>query len=189
MSTDIDIDFMDRKRALQGLGHVPARLDDGGKRHPSGVYFQDIPTDPLDGFAVWDAKTAEAKGYFTVDFLNNSLYRGVQSEAHLVDLLTREPPWNRFAEPATAEKLAHLRNNVDIVQVINPQNIYDLAVCLALIRGSKRYLVHKPRDVIEREIWLKPADPTKMYFKRAHAVAYAASLVVQLNLLIEQEDA
>lgn len=187
MSSDIDIDFMDRKQALAGLPHVAARLDDG-KRHPSGIYFQDIPIDPLDGIATWDAKTAEEKGYFTVDFLNNSIYRGVRNEVHLVDLLTREPPWHRFAEPATAEKIAHLRNNVDIVQAINPQNIYDLAVCLALIRGSKRHLVHKPRAEIEREIWLKPADPKQMYFKRAHAVAYAASLVVQLNLLIEQND-
>lgn len=186
MSTDIDIDFMDRKQALAGLHHVAARLDDG-RRHPSGVYFQAIPVDPLDGMAAWDAKTAEEKGYFTVDFLNNSIYRAVRNEAHLVDLLTREPPWHRFADPATAEKLAHLRNNVDVVQTINPQNIYDLAVCLALIRGSKRHLVHKPRAEIEREIWLKPTDG-KMSFKRAHAVAYAASLVVQLNLLIEQEN-
>lgn len=188
MSTDIDIDFMDRKRALDGLPHVAARLGDG-RRHSSGVYFQDIPVDPQDGVAVWDAETAEEKGYFTVDFLTNRIYQGVRNEAHLVDLLTREPPWHRFAEPETAEKLAHLRNNnVDVVQAIKPQNIYDLAVCLALIRPSKRHLLHKPRAEIEREIWLKPADGKSHYFKHAHAVAYAASLVVQLNLLIEQND-
>jgi len=37
------------------------------------------------------------------------------------------------------------------------------------------------------EVWQKPEDGS-YYFKKAHAVAYALSVVVHMNLLCEQMD-
>jgi hypothetical protein len=45
------------------------------------------------------------------------------------------------------------------------------------------HLIGRPRFEIMRDIW----TPTEAYFyKRSHALAYAASIVIQINLLVEQ---
>ena len=46
---DIDIDFADRDIILKKLKHHGASIisDKEHKKHNTGVYFQDIPTDPL----------------------------------------------------------------------------------------------------------------------------------------------
>ena len=53
---DIDIDFADRDVILQKLKHHSASIisDKEQKKHTTGVYFQDIPTDPLAGRASLD---------------------------------------------------------------------------------------------------------------------------------------
>jgi hypothetical protein len=56
---------------------------------------------------------------------------------------------------------------------------------LAMIRPAKRYLIGKDWDSIMTEIWTKPEND-EYYFKKAHAVAYAALVVVQMNLICEQ---
>jgi len=184
MHTDIDIDFADRDLALEGLQHVAAAeiRDTRRLRHLSGVYFHDIPVDPFDGLAVWDYQTATAKGYFKVDFLNNTVYRGVRDEAHLIKLLATEPPWNAFDEPDIVGNLVHIHGYFDIVQMIRPRSIMDLAICIALPRPGKRYLIGRSRAEIVLDIW-KPTE--KYYFKKSHAVSFGASIVVQLNLMIE----
>ena len=35
-----------------------------------------------------------------------------------------------------------------------------------------------------KEVWVKPSDGS-YYFKKAHAVAYAHAIVVQMNLICE----
>jgi hypothetical protein len=183
--TDIDIDLADRNRALSLVRHVAAAQGHDGcrARHNSGVYFQHIPVDPLDELAAWDYKVAADLGFFKIDFLHNSIYRGVRDEAHLRQLLTTPPPWEAFDEPVVVAALAHIGGHFDIVRSIRPRSVIDLAVCLSLIRPGKRYLIGRSRAMIDREIWQKS---TEFYFKKAHAVAYAAAIVVQLNLLVEQ---
>jgi hypothetical protein len=183
MSTDIDLDFAERKHAFVDLHCVPAVLRGERRPHPNGVYFHDIPVDPIDNMAVWDYKDAARRGYFKFDFLTNSVYRGVRSEVHLVDLLTREPPWEKFEDDAIVGQLAHVADHFDVVQQIKPHSILDLAVCIALPRPGKTHLIGKPRSEIDRNIWIKT---DLYYYKKPHAIAFAASIVVQLNLLIEQ---
>lgn len=183
--TDIDIDFADRSTALSEVLHIPAVEDRNGRRqvHQSGVYFHDIPCHPLDGMAAWDYETAENYGFFKIDFLNNTIYKGVRDEGHLVQLLTTEPPWAVFMDPDIVAGLAHIGKHFDIVQQIAPTSILDLAVCIALIRPGKKYLVGKTRAEIDREIWLPTKD---YYYKKSHAISFAGSIIVQLNLLIEK---
>jgi hypothetical protein len=190
---DVDIDVANRNHALSDLRYVPAveMRQRQRVRHPCSVYFQDIPVDPLDHMAVWDFRTATAKGYFDVDLIHNTIYDHVRDETHLVALLAREPPWERFDDPATVAKLAHIHDYYYIVQIIRPRNIIDVAICIALPRPGKRHLTYRPRAEIDREIWLPvvtdPGQKKKYYYKKSHAIAYAASIIVQLNLLIEHE--
>lgn len=193
VTTDIDIDFADRNAALAGLMYVSASmkatenpLDAGDKntRHPSGVYFQNIPTDPLTGFASIPYKNAADLGYFKVDFLNNTLYANVRDENHLDELVNREPDWEMLKHKEIVEMLIHIGKHFGIVQSVEPKSVKDLAIILALMRPGKRHLVGKSRELIEAEIW-KPSGES-FQFKMAHAFAYAVSIVVQMNLICEK---
>jgi hypothetical protein len=182
---DIDIDFADPRQVMDNLPCVPA-LGTDGRRHLSGVYFQDIPVNPVDGLAVWDYKVAADKGYFKIDCLSNRIYRGVRDEAHLDALAAKPPPWDKFEDRTIVERLAQLGDHFDTVQHIKPRNIEDLAVCLALIRKPKRHLKGKPRAEIDQHIWT-PSENEDYAFKRSHAIAFAVSLIVQLNLMLETD--
>jgi DNA polymerase III alpha subunit len=186
-NTDIDIDFADRDKALIGLHHIPAMLtnkNDEISRHPSGVYFQDAPINPITGLCSFEYKLMEAIGYFKIDFLNQSVYSKVRDEAHLDTLLNTNPPWELLDEPALVEQLAHIGNHFDIVTSVRPRSIDDLAVILALIRPGKRHLWGCDRKKIDAEVWKLDSDGYQ--FKRAHAISYAALIVVQMNLIVEQ---
>jgi hypothetical protein len=190
VTTDIDIDFADREKALGGLLHIAAARELNGDmvRHQTGVYFQDIPSDPFSGLASIPYKDAADLGYFKIDFLNYSIYDGVRDEDHLVELLNREPEWSLLEDRDIVPNFVHIGDHFGTVQRIKPRSIEDLAVVLALIRPAKRGLMLKPRDQIDREVWV--IDPNDKYaFKRGHAIAYAASVVVQMNLLVEQMSA
>lgn len=184
--TDIDIDFADRDAALAGLPHIAASMIARGRRqrHPTGIYFQEVPVDPVDGLCAVEYEKAASLGYFKLDFLNNSVYAGVRDESHLVELLARDPQWELLDDPKIVSGLAHIGNHFNIVQSIRPLSIEDLAVCIALIRPGKRHLIGRARYEIDQHIWDRVEDGYS--FKRAHAIAYAASIVVQLNLLTEQ---
>ena len=185
VTTDIDIDFADREAALLGLIHVKASRDDKGHlvRHPTGVYFQEIPIDPFSGCASIPFTEASNLGYFKIDFLNNTLYQGVRDENHLVELVNREPEWELLEDRPIVAMLAHIGEHFHVVREIRPRSVEDLAVVLALIRPGKRHLLGRPRHEIDQAIWQVSSE--EYTFKKAHAIAYAVSIAVQLNLIVE----
>lgn len=185
--TDIDIDLFDRDNILSHIRHVPASIEKRGvyTKHNSGVYVSNIPYDPVTNLASIEYKEAEERGYFKLDFLNNSLYEGVRDEAHLVSLMEQEPVWELFQHEEVVKNLAHVANHIDVLKILKPTSIEQLAEVLAIIRPAKRYLLNETREKIESEVWTKPTDDT-YYFKKAHAIAYAVSIVVQINLFCEQ---
>lgn len=184
---DVDIDFKDRDEALDGLLHIPAsRLEKGDlRRHNVGVYFQNIPTDPLTGLSSIPYEEAEERGYFKLDFLNLNVYKGVRDEAHLNDLISKEPMWEMLEDELIVEQLFHLSGHYDIVSAYKPRSIMQLAMVLALIRPGKRYLQGYDWPQVEADIWTA-TDNDEFTFKKAHAVSYAHVVVVQMNLLLEQ---
>ncbi len=187
VTTDIDIDVADRNLALDGIIFIPAMMEskEGVRsKHPTGVYFQDIPVDPMTGLSAFQYDKASDNGYFKVDFLNNSIYQDVIDEDHLNRLCNLEPEWDLFLEEEIVKMLPHLNNSFFIVEKIKPTCVEDLAVILALMRPAKRSLINKSRAEIDANIWKKDADGFS--FKRAHAVAYAISIIVKLNLICEQ---
>ena len=89
---DIDIDLKDRDNVLDVFKHVPATINDE-KKHNTGVYFNNIPINPLTGYSSIDYKEAEERGYFKLDLLNVGIYENVKSEEHLIGLMNKEPMW------------------------------------------------------------------------------------------------
>jgi hypothetical protein len=184
---DIDIDFLNRSSVLDVIKHVPASLEDG-KKHNTGVYCHEIPTNPLTGNASIDYKVADARGYFKIDFLNVSAYEGVRSEEHLKELLAVEPLWDLLEDPAVCDQLFHINGYHNLIAKLRPNSIEELSMFLALLRPGKKHLIpvceKEGFQGIENEIWTKTDDA--YFFKKAHAVAYAHVIVVQLNLLCER---
>ena len=184
---DIDVDFFDRTKALDILEHHIAMRDQKGQsvKHNTGIYFQQIPHNPFTNIATIDYKTAEDRGYFKVDFLNVSMYEGVRDETHLKKLLDQEPVWNLLEHEEVVTQLFHISDHYNILKKLKPTSIEELAAVLAIIRPAKRYLLDREWDIIRQEVWERPVEDL-YFFKRSHAIAYAAAIVVQLNLICEQ---
>ena len=184
---DIDIDFADRKKVLDVIQHIPAAIKDNGtfKKHNTGVYCHSIPYNPLTDTASIDYKIAEDRGYFKIDFLNVGVYRNVRDEAHLIKLMETEPLWDLLLEDDFTEKLFHVNGHGSILREMKPRSVEQLAAVLAVIRPAKRHLIGKDWTTVMSEVWVKPQSD-EYFFKHAHAVAYAAAIVVQMNLICEQ---
>lgn len=184
---DIDIDFADRNTALKLFDHYKAiRIDQEQiKPHPSGIYVQNIPHDPITSYATIDYKSAEDRGYFKIDFLNVSVYQLVRDEHHLNQLINQEPIWELLEHDDFTKQLFHVSDYGTILQKMRPKTVEQLAMVLAMIRPSKRYLLNRPWNEIAKEIWIPPNNG-EYYFKKSHAHSYAVLIVVQMNALVEQ---
>ena len=182
---DVDIDMANRDDFLKLVNVTPASIKKDGEftKHNTGVYFQDIPMFPLEGFSSIDHKEAEEQGWFKLDVLNNSVYVDIENETHLNKLLETEPMWELIEHKEVVEQLFHINNHFEIVSQHKPQTVEQLAMILAMIRPGKRYLVGRSWEEIEADVWVKTDD---YFFKKSHAIAYALTIIVQLNLLCEK---
>ncbi len=184
---DIDIDFADRTKILDIIKHVPATILDKGvsKKHNTGVYCSSIPVNPLTGTASLDYKAAEDRGYFKIDFLNVSVYQDIKDEEHLSRLLNQEPLWDLLLQDEFVNLLFHVNGHGQILRKMTPKSIEELAMVLAMIRPAKRHLIGLDWSDVKKEVWQKPVGD-EYFFKKAHAIAYAAAIVVQMNLICEK---
>ena len=181
---DIDIDFAVRDIILDKLNHRIAKLDTG-KKHNTGVYFTEIPHNPVDNLATIDYDEAEERKYFKIDFLNVFIYKQVKDEDHLVKLMSKEPLWDLLTEAEFSNQLFHVGEHSTLLKKLSPKSIQQLAATLAIIRPAKRHLENETWDNIMKQVWVKPKDGS-YFFKKAHAVAYAHAIVVHMNLICEQ---
>lgn len=180
---DIDIDFADRSKVLEIIKHVPASMSEG-KKHNTGVYCHEIPVNPLTGLSSIEYQEAEKRGYFKIDFLNVSIYNDVKSEEHLKQLMETEPLWDLLEQEDFTNLLFHVNGHTSLMRQMKPRSIEELAMCIALIRPAKKHLIGKSYTEIGQTIWIKPENGD-YYFKKAHAIAYAHAIVVQMNLICE----
>jgi hypothetical protein len=183
---DIDIDFADRSIALKKFKHVVAAIEDNCtfKKHNTGVYCTSVPYNPITGISTINYKDAEARGYFKIDFLNVGVYEGVKDKLHLKKLMETEPLWDLLEQDDFSNLLFHINGHGSILRQMKPKSISQLAAVLAMIRPAKRYLIGKDWDTVMMEVWTKPTND-EYYFKKAHAIAYSAAIVVQMNLICE----
>jgi len=183
---DVDIDMANRDDFLKVISHTPASIEKDGKftKHNTGVYFQNIPKFPLQGYSTIDHKQAEQEGWFKVDFLNNHVYTNIVDETHLDKLVNTEPKWELFEHKEVVEQLFHISNHFEIVKQHPPKSLEQLAMILAIIRPGKRHLVGKTWEQIEADVWVKPNDDS-YFFKKSHSYGYALAIIVQLNRICE----
>lgn len=184
---DIDIDLADRDHLLNLVDHIPASIIKNSKltKHNTGVYFTEIPFNPVTATANIDYKTAESLGYFKVDLLNVYIYKYVKSENHLMQLMN-DPDWTLLKNKQAVEQLIHINNYYDIISNLPEpiDSVYKLAMFLAAIRPSKKYLIGRPWKDVEKEIWVVD-NSTEYSYKKSHAISYAHLVVVNMNLLGE----
>ena len=187
---DIDIDFADRIKALDGMSFVPASIIKDGRisKHNTGVYFHAAPMDPITGLCSIDYADAERRGMFKIDMLNVSIYEMVGDEDHLLDLMERPLDWTLFENREFVSRLFHLGNHAELTAKLTPRSVEHLAMILALIRPGKKHLqrtcIERGFDGISSRIWL-PGEEDEYVFKKSHAVSYAMLVYVHANLLIE----
>ena len=189
IDSDIDIDLGDRDKLLAVIKHIPASMRnvDPVRKHPTGVYITEIPYDPVYDMAALHYVDAEKRGYFKLDLLNVHVYNQVQSEEHLVELMS-DPDWSVLKDRSIVEQLIHLGNSYDLIQRMPEpiDSIPRLAMFLAAIRPAKRHLIGRTWKDVNETVWDK--DQTGYSFKRSHAVAYAQLVVVHMNLLKGQKN-
>jgi len=155
------------------------------KKHPCGIYFQNMATDPVTGVAAIPYKEAEEFGFFKIDFLHLSVLDKFTSKKQIKEYLNKEPNWTLLKKKEVVDTLFHLKNWYDVLNTLEPKSIPDIADCLALIRPNKQHLLHE-------YITNKERARTKLYkidkgdktsFKKSHATAYAMVIVLQLHLI------
>jgi DNA polymerase III alpha subunit len=184
---DIDIDFVDREQALGLFKHVRASREEEDNhlvKHNTGVYLHEVPINAVTGLCAVPYETAEDRGYFKIDFLNVSIYKGVRDEAHLNQLMETEPLWDLLEQTDFTDLLFHVSGHGNVLKTMKPKSIEQLAAVLAIIRPAKKNLLGKSWDEVLEQVWQKPTTD-EYYFKKSHAIAYATAIVVQMNLICE----
>jgi len=165
-----------------------SRVQDGRLLpHPCGIYFQEVPIDPLTKLAAPPYDVAEDLGCFKIDFLHVPVYDKFKSKDEIRALLEVAPDWSLLQIPSVVAKLFQVSKHHEILAKVKPTSVMQLADCLAIIRPGKRHLLDRylgnPRQV-RQELYQK-VDGDVYGFKKAHALAYALVIVLQLHLAKE----
>lgn len=183
---DIDIDLPDRDQLLKIIDHIPASIIEKNsvRKHNTGIYPHKIPQNPITKISSIDYNQAEQRGYFKIDILNVSIYKDIKNEAHLTQLMETEPLWDLLEQDEFTDLLFHLKGHGKILRTMKPKNIEQLAAVLAMIRPSKRHLIGKDWSQVFDEVWVKPENG-EYHWKKSHSFAYAAAVIVQMNLICE----
>ncbi len=185
---DIDIDFQTSFDPADFFKGTKASIVTAGelRKHPAGFYLQPIPIDSITGLSAIPYKEAEDLGYFKIDFLHLSLLDDFGSKDEIRTLLNIEPDWSILEDPNIVKKLFQLHKHFDVIHIIQPRSVEDICDCVAIIRPGKKHLLKfykENKEVIREELYKKPDDPDKYFFKKSHALAYAMNVVLQLHLI------
>lgn len=181
---DIDIDVPNRLALLNLLPHMAARHTVNGqvRQHNSGVYFTDIPYDPINKCAAIDYESAEKRGYFKIDFLNMSVYQQVRDPEHYEQMLEKTPAWSKlWTDTVWASKLVHVGNYTALLMSMRPDSIPKMAAFISIIRPGKAYLQNQSWQDVFASVW--NGDNSRGYtFKKSHAIGYARLVALHMNL-------
>jgi hypothetical protein len=184
---DIDIDLPVDFEPLDYFNVVRASMVENGelKKHPAGVYFQNIPKDSETGLAAIPYKETEDIGFTKIDFLHLSMLKKFNSKRQIKEFLKREPEWSLLEDPKVVKHLFHIGKHFDVISRINPRSVIEIADVLALIRPGKMKLMD---DYLQDKAGTRPELYTKRInsdMRKAHAVSYALLIVLQLHLIGE----
>ena len=185
MSADVDIDFADRQHIMDLIQCTPARQNAEGRKHNSGVYVTPIPVDASNGCASINYETAETRGYFKLDLLNQSVYTLIRDQQHYDEMLAQETDWTLLQDRSFCERVVHIGNYHDLIVNMKPDTIQRMAAFISIIRPGKAHLQRKPWADVFATVW-DGDDSAGFVFKKSHAVSYAKLVALHINLLCEQ---
>lgn len=158
-------------------------------KHPCGQYFQKMAIDQITGLAAIPYEEAKLFKYFKIDFLHLSVLDPIRSKEEIRNLINKEPDWTLLKDEENVKKLFHINRQYELLSKVNPHSVNDLSAILALMRPSKRYLINRyinmnyeKRYLLDKELYEKPKNG-EIWFKRAHAIAYSLTIVLQLHLI------
>lgn len=183
---DIDIDtptVFDPKSIFPDVTYASMVNNGKMRKHPAGVYFQSIPTEPTQNVACIPYDIAPHFGLFKVDFLHLSLLDTFESKQQIRELMNKEPDWSMLQDEDVVAELFQLKNHIDVLRWIEPTSVQELADCVALIRPGRRHLLDDYKAKPEKtrvELYKQPLP--KGCFKKAHAIAYAFNIILQLHM-------
>ena len=178
IAPDVDIETLFR-RAVRA-----SRVEENElKEHSVGVYFQDIPQDPVTELAAIPFNKAEEFGYYKIDMLPLNILQHFDSKAEMLRLQEQEPDWSLLEDEEVVKSLFHLGKHYDVVKRVKPRSVQQLADVFALIRPNKRPLLNtyiKDPDKYRVELFTKREAQD---MRKAHAIPYALMIVLQLHLI------
>ena len=183
---DIDIDTPVSFRPEKFFPWTRASLikNEELRPHTVGYYPQEIAIDPLTNLSAIPYEEAESLGYLKIDFLHLGVYSHFQSREEIDALLEMEPDWGLLLVPSEQKKIFQLANHGDLLDIVKPKSIEELADCNALIRPGKKQLLKlylSQKEATRRILYAK--DERGYTFKKSHAIAYAMVIVLQLHLI------
>ena len=187
---DIDIDLppsFDPKKLFPEATYASmVNKDDMLVKHNVGVYFQNVPKDPITDLCAVPFREAEKIGFFKIDFLHLDLLKYFGSKKEIRILMRKTPNWSLLLDKNVVSKLFHLSKHYSILQLVRPTSVQEVADCIALKLPSKRNLLNpylrNRNQIRETQLYRKPVDNTQA-FKKGHAVAYAYNVVLQLHMI------
>lgn len=183
---DIDIDLrtdFDTKKIFPEVVNASTVENDELKKHLVGVYFQNIPVDPISGFSAIPYDRAEDFGFLKIDLLHLSVLDIFENKREIRALLKKQPDWTMLEHPEIVQKLFHLSKHFDTLNKIKPTSVEELADVLALIRPGKIRLIHKyinNKDEVRKELYNKEQNSD---LRKAHAIPYALLVILQMHLI------
>ena len=147
--------------------------------------MQHVPIDPQAGVAAAPYKMAAELGCFKIDFLPSHPLNKFDNREDMLALLEEEPDWNLLLIPSVVQHLFHLAKHASLLTKLKPRSVLELADTLALVRPQKSYIL--PYYLTNREdarklLYLKE-EGDAYGFKKAHSIAYALIIVLQLHLV------
>lgn len=186
---DIDIDVSNKFSRTEAFpqGRIASMVREKDLvQHPVGMYFQNIPIDEVTGLSAIPYDAAEDLNFRKFDFLHLSLLDVFQTREELLALSEIEPDWSMLMNRDVVKNLFHIHRHYDLLQLVMPKSIQELADCIALIRPAKKHMIaaylNDPIKV-RANLYAKPIDDKLIYFKKSHAIAYAVNIVIQMNLI------
>jgi len=161
-------------------------VKDGHLRpHPCGVHPQSISSDLVTGLSAIPYEKAEELGFFKIDFLHLYVYDHFSSREEIEELLKLEPNWSLLKSPSVVKQLFQLAKHYDTIKAVRPSSVEEVADTLALIRPGKKFLLPKyltDRPTARKYLYAK-LEGEQYSFKKAHAIAYALVISLQLHLI------
>ena len=152
--------------------------------HPSGVYIDsNIPVDNETGLSAIEYERAEELGYIKIDLLTNTSYSVFNTKQEVLDAGIKEPNWELLNDERFVKTLPHIADHFEIISLLEPKSIEDLADALSLIRPGKKHLIENyinDKISTRENLYRKPLDK-KYYFKKSHAISYAMMIVCVMN--------